>query len=116
MSQPMSDVATTEAPRPRGRARRLAYSAGLLALLYLFTEVLVFAISEGMKFSRQPVVIGVTTFVVTVAFAVYALQSTRAVFGGSWPMTIAKATGMGLVYLISAVPAFLVMLLWASLV
>jgi hypothetical protein len=54
--------------------------------------------------------------VATAAFAVYALQSTRAVFGGSWPMTFAKVTGMGLVYLFSAVPAFLVMLLWASLV
>jgi hypothetical protein len=89
----------------------LVFAAHLHAVAFL-----VFAVSEGIKFSRQPVVIGVATFVATVVFAVYAFQSTRAVFGGSWPKTLAKLTGIGIAYLISAVPAFLIMLLWASLV
>jgi hypothetical protein len=97
--------------RQRRFPAALVFAAHLHAVAFL-----VFAVSEGMKFSRQPVVIGVTTFVATVVFAVYALQSTRAVFGGSWPRTLAKLTGIGIVYLISAVPAFLIMLLWASLV
>lgn len=97
--------------RQRRFPAALVFAAHLHAVAFL-----VFAVSEGAKFSRQPLLIGVMTFVATVAFAVYALQSTRAVFGGSWPMTLAKVTGMGLVYLFSAVPAFLVMLLWASLV
>lgn len=49
-------------------------------------------------------------------FGVYALMALRAVFGGSWPKTIAKAVAIGILYLICAVPAFMVILIWASLV
>jgi hypothetical protein len=51
----------------------------------------------------------------SVFFAIYALRSLRAVFGGSWPMTIIKAAGIGFAYSLAAVPAFLIILVWASL-
>jgi hypothetical protein len=54
-------------------------------------------------------------FAATVIFAVYALRSLRAVFGGSWPRTLLKAAGIGFVYSLAAVPAFLIILIWASL-
>ena len=45
----------------------------------------------------------------------YALRSLRAVFGNTWPLTLAKAAGIGFVYSIAAVPAFFIILVWASL-
>ena len=51
---------------------------------------------------------------IAVVFAVYALKSFRAVFGGRWPITLAKAVGIGFVYLVATVPAFVVIILWAS--
>ena len=53
--------------------------------------------------------------IIAIVFTVYALKSFRAVFGGGWPMTLAKAAGIGAVYMIASVPAFIVMMLWASL-
>ena len=50
----------------------------------------------------------------TVGFMIYALKSFRAVFGGAWPVTIAKAIGIGLVYAVVSMPAFAVMMVWAS--
>ena len=49
-----------------------------------------------------------------IVFTVDALKAFRVVFGGRWPMTIAKAAGIGFVYLVASVPAFFVIMLWAS--
>jgi hypothetical protein len=49
-----------------------------------------------------------------VIFAIYALKAFRAVFGGSWPMTMAKAASIGFLYLLASIPAFIVIMLWAS--
>ncbi len=50
----------------------------------------------------------------TVAFTAYALLALRAVFGGSWPATVVKAAAIGVVYLIASLPAFAIILAWAS--
>ena len=76
---------------------------------------LIFAVSEAAKYSGIPILAAVVAFVATITFAIYALRSLRAVFGGSWPKTIAKAAGIGVVYLFAAIPAFFIMLVWASL-
>jgi hypothetical protein len=55
------------------------------------------------------------SLVVFVSFAVYVVRSLRAVFGDSWPWTLAKAAGIGVVYSIAALPAFFIILVWASL-
>ena len=49
-----------------------------------------------------------------VIFAIYALKSFRAVYGGGWPITIAKAVGIAFLYLIASIPCFIVIALWAS--
>jgi hypothetical protein len=54
------------------------------------------------------------TAVATVA--TYALRAQRAVFGGSWPITLAKAAAIAVIYLIVTVPAFVIVLIWASMV
>jgi hypothetical protein len=77
---------------------------------------LVFALSEAAKFSSSGLVEGAVGVIVTTVFAWYVLSAMRAVFGGRWPITIAKAAGIGAVYLLASVPAFIIMLIWASLV
>jgi hypothetical protein len=75
---------------------------------------IVFAVSEAMKFTGNEHLADRVNAIMAIVFAIYALKSFRAVFGGRWPMTIAKAAGIGFLYLIAAVPAFIVIMLWAS--
>lgn len=76
----------------------------------------IFTFSEAAKMARSPIVAGVVGIMAAIGFSIYALAALRAVFGGRWPITIAKAAGIGFVYLIASVPAFLIVLFWASLV
>jgi hypothetical protein len=96
------------------RARRFPVSLVFAVHLHAFA-FLIFAISEAAKFARVPALTIALNFIVVVTFLVYALASARAVFGGGWPITIVKAGGIGFVYLLASMPAFLIMLLWASL-
>ena len=104
--------------------------AGIVALFYrarTFPTALVFAthlhafaflaftISELAKATDYlPVAVGVGLAVIGV-FLIYTLRAFRAVFGGGWPITMAKAAGVGIVYLFASVPAFIIILVWASL-
>jgi len=81
--------------------------------LHAFAFV-VFAISEAFKFTGDEHLADRVGGVLAIIFAIYALKAYRAVYGGSWPMTIVKALGIGVLYLIAAVPAFIVIILWAS--
>lgn len=97
--------------------RHRRFPAALVFAVHLHAfAFLIFAISEAAKFSGTNWVAAPVAMVVTVVFAVYALRSLREVFGGRWPITLAKATAIGVVYLIASMPAFLIMLVWASLV
>ena len=76
---------------------------------------LLFTLSEASKFTGWlwfAVGVGLTAAAV---FVIYTLFAFRTVFGGSWPMTIVKAAGVGIVYMFASVPAFVVILLWASM-
>jgi hypothetical protein len=97
------------------RRRRFATSLVFAVHLHAFA-FLIFSVSEAAKFSRMPVVIGAVGVSVAIAFTWYVLTALRAVFGGRWPITIAKAAGIGFAYSLAAVPAFLIVLIWASLV
>jgi hypothetical protein len=82
--------------------------------LHAFAFVL-FTLSEAAKYPRiLPLELGVGLVAVMV-FVTYALRAFRTVFGGGWPVTIAKALGIGFVYLFASIPAFLIILYWASL-
>jgi hypothetical protein len=75
---------------------------------------IVFAVAELMKFTRNEHLADRVNGVIAVIFAIYALRAFRAVFGGSWPMTMVKAMSIGFLYLIAAIPAFIVIMLWAA--
>jgi hypothetical protein len=76
---------------------------------------LAFAVSEASKFSQSLVLSVTVGIAAAIGFVVYALRAFRAVFGGSWPATTLKAVGIGMVYLFASLPAFLIILYWASL-
>jgi hypothetical protein len=97
----------------RGRT----FPASLVFAVHLHAfAFLLFTISESSKFAGSQLLAGVVGVVSAVVFAAYSLVALRAVFGGSWLMTLAKALGIGIVYLIVSVPAFFIILLWASVV
>ena len=96
------------------RSRRFP-TALVYALHIHAVAFLVFGVAEAAKFTRAPALAGTVALAASVIFAVYALRSLRAVFGGGWPVTLAKAAGISFVYSLAAVPAFTIILFWASL-
>jgi hypothetical protein len=46
---------------------------------------------------------------------VYGLKGLKAVYGGGWGTTVAKAAGIGFIYLLSSIPAFIIILTWAAI-
>lgn len=74
----------------------------------------VFVCSEAAKHTRSEIFAGAVATVAAVVFAVYILRALRAVFGGRWGATVAKAFGIGFVYMVVYVPAIILALLWAS--
>jgi hypothetical protein len=97
--------------------RRMRLPGALVYAVHLHTfAFLAFAISEAVKLTRSLTIAVPVGLMVVVAVAVYALRAQRAVFGGGWPMTIAKAMAIAVIYLISALPAFAIILFWASMV
>jgi hypothetical protein len=116
---------------PRVFFAMLPVFAGILALFYRgrrFPTALVFAahlhafaflaaaLAEFAKMTRSQVIQGTVSGIVILVFTWYALASLRAVFGGRWPITIAKALGIGFAYSLVSIPFFFVILIWASLV
>ena len=96
--------------------RRRRFPAALVFATHVHAfAFLAFTFSEAAKFSQSAVVAASIGVVVTVCFVVYVLRALRAVFGDSWPWTLAKAAGIGVAYSIAALPAFFIMLVWASL-
>lgn len=93
--------------------RRFPVSLVFAAHLHAFAFI-VFSISEAAKFTGREHVFDRVNGIMAIIFAVYAIRSFRAVFGGRWPITILKAAGIGFVYLVASLPAFFVMMLWAS--
>jgi hypothetical protein len=88
----------------------LVFAAHLHAVAFL-----IFTVSEAAKYTGRPWVSAAIGLAAAIGFAAYALRAFRAVFGGSWPATLAKASAVGLTYLFAAIPAFVIMLAWAAL-
>ena len=114
---------------PRVFFALLPVFAGIVALFYRgrnFPTALVFAvhlhafafvvftITEALKYTRNEHLAERLGAIIGIVFMVYALKAFRAVFGGGWPVTIAKAMAIGLVYMVAAIPSFGVIFLWAS--
>lgn len=96
------------------RTRRFPAALVFAAHLHAFV-FMIFSVSEAAKFTHVRAIAAVFALAAAVTFAVYALRALRAVFGGSWPKTIFKAAGIGVAYSLAAIPAFLIILIWASL-
>lgn len=95
--------------------RRRPFPTSLVFAVHLHAfAFLIFALSEVMKFSGNDPLIDSVDSILAVVFAIYALKSFRSVFGGRWPITVVKAAGIGFLYLVAAVPAFIIIILWAS--
>lgn len=96
------------------RARRFPAALVFAVHLHAFA-FLIFSISEAAKFTRSPVFSVAVGIPLLVWFSVYSLRAQHAVFGGRWGSTVAKATAIGVIYLLASIPAFLIILVWASL-
>lgn len=95
--------------------RKCHFPTALVFAVHLHAfAFIVFAVPEAMKFAGRPQLTDWISGVLTLLFGAYALLAFRRVFGGSWPVTIAKAAGIGFLYLVAAVPAFVIIMLWAS--
>jgi hypothetical protein len=96
------------------RGRPFPTSLVFAAHLHAFAFI-VFTLTEASKFTGSLSFALTVSSVAGVAFAIYALKALRVVFGGGWGITIAKALAIGAVYSIASLPAFAVILAWASL-
>jgi hypothetical protein len=96
--------------------RNRRFPTALVFAVHLHAFVfLIFTVAEAAKFTRITLLAAGVAAVASAALVVYALRSLRAVFGGRWPITLAKAAGIGFIYSLAAVPAFFIILAWASL-
>ena len=96
------------------RGRRFPTSLVFAVHLHAFAYM-AFTLSEAAKLTGSVGVAVTVGMLITLVFSAYALLALRVVFGGSWAITLLKAAGIGVVYLIASVPAFVVILAWASL-
>ncbi|HET9704193.1 MAG TPA: DUF3667 domain-containing protein [Vicinamibacterales bacterium] len=96
-----------------GRRRHFPTFLVFAVHLHAFAFV-VFSMSEALKYVGPDQLAESVGAVLALGFALYALKSFRAVFGGGWPVTIAKAVGIGLVYMVASMPAFVILMLWVS--
>jgi hypothetical protein len=95
--------------------RRRSFPTALVFAVHLHAfAFIVFAIAEALKFTGRDQLVEGVGVVIAVAFGIYALTSFRTVFGGGWPVTVAKALAIGVVYLAAAVPAFMLVIVWAA--
>jgi len=97
--------------------RSMRFPAALVFAVHLHAfAFLTGAISEAAKFTGSLAVSLAVGVIVLVVVSIYALRAQQAVFGGTWPETVAKATAIGLLYMIAAMPVYAIALIWASLV
>jgi hypothetical protein len=97
------------------RSRRFPAALVFAVHVHAFA-FLIFSLSEAAKFSGSATVANIVGLIAAIVFTVYAPLAQKQVFGGSWPAIIAKSAGIGFLYLLVSVPAFLIILIWASLV
>jgi hypothetical protein len=115
---------------PRVFFAMLPLFAAIVSLFYrreTFPTSLVFAvhvhafsfaaltIAEATKFSGSRTAAGIVGVCALVVVVVYVFIAVRAVFGGSVAATIAKVSGIGVLYLLSSLPTFFIILMWAAL-
>jgi len=97
--------------------RKHRFPAALVFAVHVHAfAFLTFSLPEAAKFSGSATVANIVGVIVLIVFSVYAPLAQKHVFGGSWLAIIAKSTGIGFLYMLISVPAFFIVLIWASLV
>lgn len=96
--------------------RRRPFPTALVFAVHLhsFTFV-VLTLSELAKFTNSVAVAGGAGILALVSVLGYTLAASRRVYGGSWPLVAAKTAGIGVLYLVASIPAFAIILAWASI-
>jgi len=74
----------------------------------------VLTFSELAKFTRSAAVEAAVDLPITIGLVVYAIAAFRKVFGGGLLKTLGKAAAIGVLYLLTSLPAFFIILLWAA--
>jgi hypothetical protein len=97
------------------RARRFPTALVFAAHLHAFA-FLILTVPEASKLLRWQPLTAVVAALAGVTLVAYTLAGLRAVYGGGWPTTIVKGAGIAFVYVLASVPAFFIILIWASLV
>jgi hypothetical protein len=118
------------ATMPRMLFVLLPIFAGIVALFYRgrkYPEHLYFAIhlhafiflaltvGELMKFTQIPALVVIASTIALIWIPIYATLAFRRVYGGSVVRTLMKEVGIGAIYTVTAVVAFVVMLYWVSI-
>lgn len=97
--------------------RRHHFPTALVFALHVHVfAFVVFIASEAAKFTYRELFAAVVTVITLVLVVIYTLRSFRVVFGGSWPVTLVKATSIAFLYAVASIPGFIVLFLWATLV
>jgi hypothetical protein len=72
------------------------------------------SLAEAVKFSQMDILQAAVGLVVFLSVLVYALRAFKAVYGGGWLGTIARAAGVGVLYVVASIPALFLILAWAA--
>jgi hypothetical protein len=97
--------------------RRRRFPTALVFALHVHVfAFVVFAVSEAAKFTYSEMFAAAISVITLVVVLGYTLRSFRAVFGGSWPITLVKATSIAFLYALASVPAFIVLFVWAAMI
>ena len=115
---------------PRMLFALLPIFAGIVALFYRgrkYPEHLYFAIhlhaftflalalAESLKFTELPILVSLGSLIGVIWVPIYAVLAFRRVYGGSYPRTVAKLAGIGVLYACVTAVAFVVMIYWVSI-
>lgn len=95
--------------------RRRPFPTALVFAVHLHSFVFVaLAVAELVKFTNSVTLAIGAGILAMASVLVYALVASRRVYGGSWPLIAAKTAGIGVLYLVASIPAFAIILAWAS--
>ena len=76
---------------------------------------LALAVTELVKFTGMPALVGAASAVAVIWIPIYATLAFRRVYGGTVRSTIAKELGIGAIYVVVSGVAFVVMIYWVSI-
>lgn len=95
--------------------RRRRFTQHLVFGLHLHATVfVVLAAAAFSNFSRQMAIVGIVEFAGSVFIISYSLKALRRVYGGSWPRTLVKATGIAALYMMAGVLGLIAATAWVA--